>query len=506
MTSDAISHNTWLERVRPKSLKSTLLWLLIPAVVLTMVFSFWVSSKELHDQVNAAFDRSLAGALRSIEVNLRTESGGLGMEQPFYLLEFLSLTTGSAVYFRVGTDDGLTEIGHSDLPLPEGVLQTSVPVFYNGLYHDENLRLASVAVRLDNKLHYDPTRRVIITVGENIVDRDGFLDRVMLQSFRKDVAVVVIIILLLLAGVIMVVRPLKQTSEALRARSFDDLKPIDEADLPREIRPLVHAINLHMQRYADRTRTQQQFLDDASHQLRTPLSVLTTQIEYARQLARTGEMKEVLDAVQKRIRNTVRLTNQLLSLAKVHDAADKLASRVPGESADLCRVAQDVVSEFLPAARRKRIDFGLDVPDRPVCVRAIEWLVSQALSNMVSNALIYCPNGSRVTVSVRQQGTEVVLEVEDNGPGMSEDDIALARHRFRRGEAGRKMQGSGLGLAIVQTIAQINHARLDLMTAHNPDHENDQKGGQRSQGDPKGLIVQLVFTELLRSTHAGSSG
>ena len=495
MTSDSASRSAWLARIRPKSLKSTLLWLLIPAVVLTMVLSFWVSNQELRGQVNAAFDRSLAGALRSIEVNLRTESGGLGMEQPFYLLEFLSLTTGSAVYFRVGTEDGLTEIGHTDLPLPESALQTNVPMFYNGRYHDESLRLASVAVMLDNKLYFDPTRRVIITVGENIVDREGFLDGVMLQSFRKDVAVVVIIILLLLAGVIMVVRPLKQTSEAVKARSFDDLQPIDETDLPREIRPLVHAINLHMQRYADRTRTQQQFLDDASHQLRTPLSVLTTQIEYARQIARTDEMKEVLDAVQKRIRNTVRLTNQMLSLAKVHDAADKLASRVPGESADLCRVAQEVVSEFVPAARKKRIDFGLDVPATPVCVRAIEWLVSQALSNMVSNALIYCPSGSRVTVSVRQQGSEVVLEVEDNGPGMSDEDISLARHRFRRGQAGRKLQGSGLGLAIVQTIAQINYARLDLISVRN--HTSDRNG-------PDGLIVQLVFKASLQEKQTAS--
>lgn len=469
----------WHKRLGSASLKSTLLWLLIPAVVLTMVLSFWASGQGLRDQVNTAFDRSLAGALRSIEVNLRTESGGLGMEQPFYLLEFLSLTTGSTVYFRVGTEDRLSEIGYTDLPLPEGTLQTNRPVFYNSEYQGESLRIGAVAIRPQQGLQYDPQRRVIIMVGENIADREDFLDQVMWQSLRKDFTVVIIMVLLLLAGVIMVLRPLKEASEAIQRRSFDDLQPIDESDIPREIQPLVRAINLHMQRYAQRNRTQQQFLDDASHQLRTPLSVLTTQVEYARQIAESGEMKEVLQAIEKRLRTTVRLTNQLLSLAKVNDAADKLASRVPNKSADLCQIAQEVVGEFLPAARRKRIDFGLEIPATPVKVRAIDWLVSQALSNMVSNALIYCPNGSRVTVAVRQNDDGAVLEVEDNGPGMSEQDMAMASHRFRRGESGREKQGSGLGLAIVQTIAQINRANLELRAA---------------QSGP-GLVVRLVFAK-----------
>lgn len=472
-------HRPWaslVSRWRPGSLRSTLLWLLIPSVVIAMVLAFWASSQELRDQVNAAFDRSLAGALRSIQVNLRTESGGLGMEQPFYLLEFLSLTTSSNVYFRVATEDRLTEIGYADLPLPQELLQTDRPVYYYGVYHDEPLRLAAVAVEISQARKMGFDSRIIIVVGEETDERDQFIERVMWQSFRKDLLVVMIMVLLLLAGVTMVVRPLKHTSEALRRRSFDDLQPIDEEDLPREIRPLVQAINLHMQRYAQRARTQQQFLDDASHQLRTPLSVLTTQVEYARQLAQSDEMKEVLDAVQRRLKNTVRLTNQMLSLAKVHDAADKLASRVPKSRTDLCKIAQDVVTEFLPSARRLRMDFGLDLPDDPAEVRAIDWLVSQALSNMVSNALTYCPPGSRITVAVRRVDDQIYLEVEDDGPGMTDEDIALARHRFRRGESGRKLQGSGLGLAIVQTIAQINHARLDLLKA-----------------ERKGLVVRLVF-------------
>ena len=463
--------------IRLNSLKSTLLVLLIPAVVIIMLVFLWFSNQSLQKQVNAAFDRSLAGALRSIEVNIRTDSGGLGMEQPFYLLEFLALTTRSTVFFRVATEDNLSEIGYSDLPLPDMALQTNRPVFYNSLYAGEQIRVAAVAIVPQPGLTYSPDSRVIIQVGENLESRQDFINQVVLQSVLKDAAVLSLITLLLSTGVILVLRPLKKTSEDIRNRSFNDLQPIDEHDLPREIQPMVQAINLHMERYANKARSQQQFLDDASHQLRTPLSVLTTQVEYARQIADTPEMHEVLQAIQERINNTIRLTNQLVSLAKVNDAADKLTSRAAKQHVDLCEVASQVVNDMLPAARRKRMDFGLELPEFAITVSGIDWLINQALTNMVSNAILYCPARSRITVSAGYLANRPYIQVEDNGPGMSDQDIALAGHRFRRGASGKALHGSGLGLAIVQTIADVHHATIELRRA-----EHD-----------RGLIARLIF-------------
>src|SRR5690606_20871858 len=92
--------------------------------------------------------------------------------------------------------------------------------------------------------------------------------------------ILLIFVLVLSAGIILALRPLKATSLQVRRRSSDDLQPIAEAALPREVRPLVQAINQHMERYARQNKMQQQFLDDTSHQLRTPLSVLTMQVDY----------------------------------------------------------------------------------------------------------------------------------------------------------------------------------------------------------------------------------
>ncbi|HLT98260.1 MAG TPA: sensor histidine kinase [Burkholderiaceae bacterium] len=460
------------------SIRSTLLWILLPGVVLTSVLSLWVSSVELTDRVNAAFDRALAGALQSIALNVNTESGGLAMEQPFYMLEFIELATDSRVYFRVSTEDGLSEIGYSELPIPEySVLEDGRPHFYNGEYFGEPLRLAIMAIGPSERLQTPLDSRIIIQVGESTTGRDEFIHRVLLQAVRKDFALLLLFVILISVGAILALRPLRETSEVIHQRASGNLQPINESSLPREVRPLIRAINLHMERYARKTTTQQQFLDDTSHQLRTPLSVLMMQVEYAKSLARTDEMKEVLEAIQQRLNNTIQLTNQMMALGRVHDAADKLRSGESLEEVDLCAVARDVVNDFLAAAREKRQDFGLDLPDTPIVVQGIGWLLHQALSNMVSNAIKYSPAQARITVSAYRVEEGAVLQVEDNGPGMSAEDIALAGHRFRRGEAGRAQHGSGLGLAIVQTIADINNARIELEPAN-------------GQG---GLIARLTF-------------
>lgn len=460
------------------SLRSTLLWMLIPAVLLTSGISLWVSSIELKDQVNAAFDRALAGALKSIEANVNTGSGGLAMEQPYYMLEFLEHATDSRVYFRVASEDGLSEIGYTGLPMPQDVLlEDGQPVFYNAEYFGEPLRLAVMALGPSPRLSKPLGSRVIIQVGESTTGRDGFINRVMLQSLRKDAVILVIFVLLLWGGATLALRPLRETSERIRHRTAGNLEPIDEATLPREVRPLVHAINVHMDRYARKATAQQQFLDDTSHQLRTPLSVLLTQVDYAKSLAVSDEMKEVLDAIHQRLNNTIQLTNQMMALGRVHDAADKLRSGETLAPVDLCAVAREVVDEFLPSAWSKRQDFGLELPDGPVIVRGIDWLIHQALSNMVNNAIKYCPVRARITVSVECAGRHAVLQVEDDGPGMTPEDMALAGHRFRRGAAGRAQRGAGLGLAIVQTIAETNQARMEL-------------GPARSG---KGLLIRLIF-------------
>lgn len=450
-----------------RSVKSTLLWLLIPVMFLIMGASLLLSAEELKQHTNRAFDRTLAGALRSIEVNVRTESGGLSMEQPFYLLEFLELTTQSQVYFRVATDDGLTEVGYPSIPMPVQAL-SNTPIFYNAEYFGDSVRVAAIAVAPKLSLHYNQNAKIIIQVAETMQARDGFISRVLWQSLRKDILILALFFVLIYGGVLFAVRPLNTLSSHIKNRRATDLRPIHAEDLPQEVTPLVLAINSHMERYAHKSQQQQQFLDDASHQLRTPLAVLSTQVDYAKTIAKTEEMREVLTAMKQRLGNTVDLTNQLLALAKVQDAAEELALTQQHEEFNLNLICAEVVNTLLPVARRKRLDYGMDLPEHPVIVKGVAWLIREALSNLISNSIKYCPPKAQITIAILETESQTILQVEDNGPGMSDADLALAGKRFRRGSAGQAQQGIGLGLAIVQTIADINHCEF-VIQARKPE-------------------------------------
>lgn len=136
-------------RPRRRSLKSTLLWWLLPVLAVVAGGGLWLSVKLLDDLTNAAYDRSLAGALRAIDLNISTESGGLAVELPYRLLQFFELTASGNVYFRVSTEDNLTEIGNPSLPMPAHPLASGRAEFFNAEYFGEPVRVGVLARRLD---------------------------------------------------------------------------------------------------------------------------------------------------------------------------------------------------------------------------------------------------------------------------------------------------------------------------------------------------------------------
>lgn len=403
---------------RNRTLKTQLLWWLIPTLVLVMMGALWLSNHQLRNQVDIAYDRSLAGALRAIDHNISTASGGLAMEQPYLMLEFFELTANGSVFYRVATEDGLAEIGHPGLPMPAQPLVSGEPQFFYATYQGAPVRVAALARAMDPPLYANKGGRVIVQVAEGLESRQAFLHQVLVRSVERDLAVILISVLVIVLGVFMALRPLERLRQEVERRSADDLSPVSASEMPGEVLPLVAAVNLHMARYAAQARVQSQFLDDASHQLRTPLSVLRTQTAYALRETCPQEVRTALLAMQEGLDRAVRTTNQMLALARAKDAS--------------------------------------------LVVQGVDWLLREAASNLVDNAIRYTAPGGVVTVVVRRQAGQASLAVEDSGPGMSAEDIARAGIRFRRGAAGKNKPGAGLGLAIVDTIAGLLGARLVL--------------------------------------------
>ena len=447
-----------------RSLMVTLFWLLIPALVVMMVLTLWFSNNALKSQVDMAYDRFLAGALKIVDLNLSTQAGALSMEQPFVMLEFFELTVDGRIHYRISTEDGKTEIGQSSIPMPTMPLLTGKPVFYETEVLGEKVRVAAVAKKMQLPNPSNPDQRIIIQVAENIDPRDAFIKVVVLNAIGRDAAAFLIGIFLVVLAVYVALRPLEKLHEQIEHRDADDLSPINDEDLPTEILPIVKATNLHMQRYAEQAKTQRQFLDDASHQLRTPLSVLKTQVSYALRENDIQELRSALFAMQEGIDQATRMTNQMLSLAKTQDLtrADTDTSQGLIHVND---IVQQVVRHVYPMARLKHIDLGAELSESDLEVMGHDWVIREAITNLLDNAISYSYQNKPVTISTGDKDGQVFVRVQDSGPGISPKDLPMAGKRFWRGQAGKHNKGAGLGLAIVQSIMTSHQGRMEISSA-----------------------------------------
>ncbi|MGB6008217.1 sensor histidine kinase [Castellaniella sp.] len=444
---------------RSHSLRALLLWMLIPAQVAVLSVALWYSSHQLHNQIDLAYDRSLIGALRAIDHNIATESGGLAVELPYLMLEFFELTANNTVYYRILTEDGLADIGNQALPLPEERLKSDVPVFYDRDYLGTPIRIAAMARRMTPPLYGQEQGRVIVMVGEDRSGRDGVIRDIMLRSIARDVIEVLASSGLIFLGVLIGLRPLTRLYRTLKGRKTDDLSPILAPELPREVQPLVRAVNQHVARHARQARRQRQFLDDASHQLRTPLAVLNTQLDYALREPDPAEARTALLAMRQGLVQAQRAAAQMLALARAREADEQSDTLQP---VALTPLAQDVIRQIYNLARQKQQSIALEGAELDAVVPGIEWLLREALVNLMDNAIKYTPAGGTITLRILRTSGQVSLSVQDTGPGMSDADIGKAGRRFRRGQAGKHSHGAGLGLAIVHTIMQRHRGALSI--------------------------------------------
>jgi two-component system sensor histidine kinase TctE len=255
-----------------------------------------------------------------------------------------------------------------------------------------------------------------------------------------------------------VLRPLARLAAATRERAADDLAPLDAAGLPADVLPLVDAVNRQLARSAALLEQRRRFVDDASHQLRTPLTTLATQVGFALRETDPAAQRRALSAIENQLEETVRQTNQMLLLARTESAG------IEPERVDLGALVQDVARRWWSEARVHGIDLGLEAPAGSLAVDAQPALLQEALSNLLHNAIRYTPGGGRVTLELGEEGGRARICVVDSGPGIPADELARAGERFFRG-SNVELPGSGLGLAIVRSIAERFGGQLQLAPA-----------------------------------------
>ena len=297
--------------------------------------------------------------------------------------------------------------------------------------------------------------------------RYGFMSTLLWDFVQLDITLVLVWV-----GIQLGLRPVRRLRDEIAARSPQDLRPIDESFVPREIAPVAVTLNRLFATLRASVQSQQQFIANTAHQLRTPLTGLQAQLELLIAEAAAAPVKSRLLTLQEGIRQLAHSANQLLTLARA-DPTVNIAAR--NQTVALDALAGEVVAKFYDRALQSSIDLGVDAA--PVSIPADPALIDDLLSNLVDNALKYTPAGGSVTVSAGKRMGKAFLAVEDTGPGIPEGERQRVRQRFYR-LPNAPGHGSGLGLAIVDEIARLYGADLTI------------GGGESGSG---GTSVAIVF-------------
>jgi two-component system sensor histidine kinase TctE len=285
-------------------------------------------------------------------------------------------------------------------------------------------------------------------VGDPTV-RYSFMSTLLWDFVQLDITLVLVWV-----GIQLGLRPITKLRDEIGARSALDLRPIDEASVPREIVPVAVTLNRLFQMLRSSVQSQQQFIANTAHQLRTPLTGMQAQLDLLLTEPAAQPVRDRLQTLQAGVRQLAHAANQLLSLARADPAVNIAAKEQPVQ---LHSLAADVVARHIDRSLQSDIDLGVEV--QPVSILADPSLLDDLLSNLVDNALKYTPCGGRVTVSAGEFEGRPYLSVEDTGPGIPAAERRLVRQRFYR-LPNSSGHGTGLGLAIVDEIAQLYDATM----------------------------------------------
>jgi two-component system, OmpR family, sensor histidine kinase TctE len=286
--------------------------------------------------------------------------------------------------------------------------------------------------------------------------RLGLMSTLLWDFVQLDITLVLVWV-----GIQLGLRPLRRLRDEIASRSPLDLRPIVETSVPREIAPVVVTLNRLFGMLRTSVQSQQQFIADTAHQLRTPITGMQAQLGLLVAEPAAEPIKSRLLTLQEGVKQLAHSANQLLTLARADPSANISAKN---QIVDLQSIINEVAARFFDRALQSGIDLGVDA--KSVSIRADPSLLDDLLSNLVDNALKYTSTGGSVTASAGEKNGRPYLAVVDTGSGIPEAERQRVRQRFYRMPNSRG-HGSGLGLAIVDEIARLYEASMTIESGAN---------------------------------------
>ena len=454
----------------PSLTRRLLLSIALPMTVLAVALGIG-GTWAIEESVESVNDRILGAASRAIAESLMVEEGEIALNLSPAIFGMLENNARDNVYYSVRYRGRLLT-GYADLPqiAPAG-LSDLQRTFGKGEYLGRPVRIVAEARNLP-----EIKGPVIIEVAETLDARENTVRRMMAALAILEATLIGFAVVLLPIAVRWGLKPVARVRAELDRRAASDLAPLPLTDVPRELAPLVGSFNAMLQRLDAAVQGMRRFTADASHQMRTPLSILRAHIAVLRKVAPDSDQaRQSVADIDQATERLGRLLVQLLALARA-DAASPQQARLA--AVDLNAIAQAALEEHALDATRARIDLAFVKQPKALMARTHEQLAVELVSNLIDNAVRYNrPQGS-VTVAVEVLAAGPAIVVSDTGPGIAPADRERVFTRFTRLDRDQQSDGSGLGLPIALSLADAVGATLRLT---DPDEGN-------------GLRVEVIFT------------
>jgi two-component system sensor histidine kinase QseC len=323
---------------------------------------------------------------------------------------------------------------------------------------------------------HDPLKVIVIRVAEPHSVRAHLINEIALSLLLPLLIGFPVITLLIWKCVSAIFRPLDKIAADIRQRNPEQLDPVSGFNVPKEVQPLITALNKLFYRLDRIIQNERRFTADAAHELRTPLAGLKTQAQIALRTQEPEKREHALLNILKSVDRATHLIEQLLTLARLEPGVE-IANY---ENFDLAQLVREALEDVATSARGKNI--SIDFRDgEPVQIHANANTLSMLLRNLLDNAIRYTPGGGTVRLDLQQDSSGITLTIEDNGPGIPpgcREDVF--KRFFRTNETWE--HGSGLGLSIVKQIADSHNAAITL-----------------GESPENGLKVDIFFPSRTRS-------
>lgn len=422
------------------SLRRRLLVLLLVTVLLawatTALFTYFDARHEIGEMLDAQLVQSAGLIAAQLEYDMEEERGGTVARQYKHEHELA---------FQVWDRQGRLRLRSASAPPTR--LNERGEGFGDLTLEGERWRVFS---------RWDEEGRYLVQVGERYELREELAQSVASHLMHPLAVALPVLALLIWLSVGAGLAPLGGIAKEVARREPNNLTPLDADRGPREVAPLVGALNALFDRVRASLEQERRFTADAAHELRTPLAAVKTQAQVALGAGDPGERSRALANVVSGTDRATHLVEQLLALSRL-DPQTALSLEQP---VALRKLAAECVAAQAPAAAGKSVDLGL-APGEDGTVAGDPALLAVLLRNLVDNAVRYTPPGGEVEVAVRRAHGQVLLAVADSGPGIAEAERGRIFERFYR-VLGNGEEGSGLGLSIVKRIADLHRASISL--------------------------------------------